>query len=104
MDYEKRLPGEAITLQCRKEAYEQVDKETMYQHIRTIMKEIKEPMTVREVSEEMYRRKYTSSPERQVCAPRITEMSQMGELEPCGKKECPYSHVNVTKFKLRNQS
>lgn len=104
-NYEERLPGEAITLKCRKEAYEQVDKETLRNQIVSIMKEKKEPMSVKEVSIEMFKRHLIPNDERQACAPRMTELSQMGIIEPCGsKKRCPYSKIKVSVYRLREQS
>ncbi len=104
MDYEKRLPGEAITLQCRNEAYEEVDKETLRNQIVNIMKENKEPMSVKEVSVEMFKRHLIPNDERQSCAPRMTELSKMGIIEPCGsKKRCPHSKIKVSVYKLRKQ-
>lgn len=104
-DFGKRLPGEAITLQCRKEAYEQVDKETIRNQIINVMEDKKEPMSVKEVSVEMFKRHLIPNDERQSCAPRMTELLKMGIIEPLGsKRRCPYSKIMVTVFRLRNQS
>ena len=105
MDYEERLPGEAITLQCKKEAYEQVDKETIRNEILNVMKDKKEPMSVKEVSVEMFKRHLIPNDERQACAPRMTELSKMGLIEPCGaKKKCSHSKIMVSVYKIRSQS
>lgn len=104
-DYRDRYPGENITLECRKEAYEQVDKETLRNQIVNIMKEKKEPMSVKEVAIEMFKRHLIPNDERQACAPRMTELSQMGIIEPCGeKRRCPYSKIKVSVYRLRKQS
>ena len=103
-NYQERLPGESITLHCRKVAYEEVDRETLRNEIINVMKDKKEPMSVKEVSVEMFKRNLIPTDERQAVAPRMTELSKMGIIEPCGsKKKCEYSKIMVSVFRLRNQ-
>ena len=105
MDYEKRLPGEAITLQNRKESDETIDRQRRYKQILEIMNEYKDiPLTAKEIAMEMFRRHLIPTTDRNFTAPRLNELSKKGKVEPVGKKMCIYTRKNVTTYKLRNQS
>lgn len=105
MDYEERHPGEATTLQCRKEAEETIDKQRRYNQILEIMNEFKNiPLTAKEIAMEMFRRHMIPTTERNFTAPRLNELSKMGIVEPTGKKKCIYTRKTVTTYKLREQS
>ena len=74
MDYEERHPGEATTLQCRKEAEETIDKQRRYNQILEIMNEFKNiPLTANEIAMEMFRRHLIPTTERNFAAPRVNE-------------------------------
>lgn len=105
MDYEKRLPGESITLQNRKESEETTDKQKRYKQILEIMNENKDtPLSAKEIAIKMYEKHLIPTTERNFTAPRLNELSKMGKVEPYGKKKCIYTRKNVTTYKLRNQS
>lgn len=96
-----KLPGINTLRLTRALSHEQVDKKTINRQIVEILEASKEPMTAREISEEMYRRGYSSSWERQLSAPRITELLRDGILDVAGEKTCEYSKRVVGTFKLR---
>lgn len=59
-------------------------------------------MTAKEIANEMYMREQIPSNERNYTAPRLTELSEMGVVEPVGKKKCLWSNKNVTVYKRRD--
>ena len=100
MDYQNRLPGENITRQCQKEAEERVDKQKRYNQILEIMSSNKEPLTAKEIANIMFQQHLIPSNERNFVAPRLTELSHIGKVEPVGKKVCKWTGVNVTAYKI----
>ena len=59
-------------------------------------------MTAKEIAVEMKSRGYSYTDERNVSAPRITEMLQKGLLDCVGKKKCQYTNTEVGVFVVRN--
>ena len=98
-NFEKRLPGEIPTLETRHESHEKVDKRKRYQQITEIL-EGKE-LTAKEIAVEMFRRGYIPTTERNFSAPRLTEMSEQGMVEPVGKKICQWTGKKVAVYALR---
>ncbi len=98
-DFESRLPGEVPTLETRHESHEKVDKRKRYQQITEIL-EGKE-LTAKEIAVEMFRRGYIPTTERNFSAPRLTEMSEQGMVEPVGKKICQWTGKKVAVYALR---
>ena len=98
-NYEKRLPGEIPTLETRHESHEKVDKRKRYQQITEIL-EGKE-LTAKEIAVEMFRRGYIPTTERNFSAPRLSEMSEQGMVEPVGKKICQWTGKKVAVYALR---
>lgn len=96
---EKRLLGDAPTLLTRQEANESVDREKRY---RQILQILTKPMTAKEIAVEMYRRGLVPSAERNYAAPRLTEMSKKGIVEPVGKKICGYTGKTVAVYARRD--
>lgn len=97
--FEKRLPGENPTLETRHESHEKVDKKKRYRQIIEIL-DGKE-MTAKEIAVEMWRKGYIPTTERNYSAPRLTEMSEQGMVEPVGKKICSYTGKKVAVYALR---
>lgn len=101
MDYEKRNPGEMVTLETRSEAEQEVDKKKRYRQIIEILTENKEPMTAKEIAVEMFKKHLIPSSERNYAAPRLTELSKEGIVDTLGKKRCEYTNKSVTIYGLR---
>jgi len=97
---EYRIPGENTTLETRVESEQTVDKEKRYKQILDIL-DGKE-MTAKEIAQEMYIRELIPSNERNYTAPRLTELSIMGIVEPIGKKKCYWTNKNVTVYRRIN--
>lgn len=94
------IPGEPVTLGTRHDSNESVDKEQRYKQILEIMSEHSIPLTAKEIAVFMFSKGYTPTTERNFSAPRLTEMSQKGIVEPVGKKKCSYTGKMVSVYVL----
>ena len=100
--FEEVLPGEIVTLDTRHDSNETVDKEKRYQQIIEILNENNHPLTAKQIAVLMYVKGYTPSTERNFSAPRLTELSDKGVVEPCGKKKCEFTGKTVAVYRLIN--
>ena len=89
-----------ITFETRRESNDSVDKKKRYRQILEILQGGKE-MTAKEIAVEMCQRGYVPTPERNFAAPRLTELSIKGLVEPCGKQKCSYTGKTVALYKMR---
>lgn len=96
-----RRIGTNPLLETKAEAEQKVNKKIRYQQIIEILSESNEPMSAKDLSVEMKNRGYSKTDERNVAAPRITELLQKGILENVGTKVCEYSGSTVGVFTLR---
>ena len=96
------IPGEAVTLGTRHDSHETVDKEKRYKQILEIMAEHSIPLTAKEIAVCMCKKGFIPTTERNFSAPRLTEMSQKGMVEPVGKKKCKYTGKMVSVYILTN--
>lgn len=97
---ENRLPGENTTLLTRSLSYETVDKKKRYSQIIEVLTGGKE-MTAKEIAVVMHQRGYIPTSERNFTAPRLTELSYKGIVEPIGKQRCSYTGKKVAVYALR---
>lgn len=96
------LPGSMPTLETRAEANESVDREKRYAQIVEILGEGGDiRLTAKQLAVIMCRRGLIPNEERNFTAPRLTELSQKGIVEPCGKTRCIYTGKTVTLYRLR---
>lgn len=100
-NYEKRNPGQHITLETRLESEQEVDKKKRYRQIIEILTENKEPMTAKEIAVAMFKKNWIPSSERNFTAPRLTELCEEGVVDTLGKKKCEYTNKSVTIYGLR---
>lgn len=96
---ELRRPGEIPTLETRRLSHDSIDKKTRYRQIYEILRGGKE-LSAKEIAVEMCRRDYIPTSERNFAGPRLTELTQMGIVEPIGKKKCNYTRKTVSVYKL----
>jgi len=96
---ERRTAGEVTTYETRSESEATVDKQQRYKQIIECLKENGE-LTAKECAVEMMKKGYIPTSERNFTAPRLTEMSQHGLVEPVGKKVCKYSGKSVAVYSL----
>lgn len=97
---QERLPGENTTLETRVETEETIDKKIRYNQILEIL-DGKE-MTAKEIANEMWKRGMIPNNERNFTAPRLTELSIKGIVEPIGKKKCFWTNKNVSVYRRCN--
>lgn len=98
---EYRRAGDAVTPDTRGEANETVDKETRYKQILAVLQG--KELTAKEIAVEMQRRGEIPTSERNFTAPRLTELSHNGIVEPVGKKKCQYTGKTVAVYAIREQ-
>lgn len=96
---EQRLAGEYTTHETRALSHEKVDKQKRYSQIVECLIEGKE-LTAKECAVMMMQKGYVPTCERNVSAPRLTELGQKGIVEPVGKKVCSYTGKKVTVWAL----
>lgn len=93
-----KIPGEVVTLTTRGIANEEVDKQQRYDQIIEVLKD--KEMTAKEIAVELFKKGYIPSSERNFTAPRLTELSQKGIVEPFEKKKCSYTGKTVAVYHL----
>jgi len=98
---ELRRAGEFTTYETRGEAHEKVDKRKRYSQILECLME-NGSLTAKECAVIMMQKGYIPTSERNFTAPRLTEMSQSGVVEPIGKKVDIYSGKKVAVYAIRN--
>ena len=98
--FEPREYGDPITPSTRGESNEKVDRQKRYSQILEILNG--NEMTAKEIAVAMYERGLIPTAERNYAAPRLTEMSQMGMVEPIGKKVCEYTGKKVAVYAVRS--
>lgn len=97
----KREYGTNPMSECRHDANEEVDKAKRRRQIKSILKNKKCGLTAKETAVIMHRKGLIPTDERNFTAPRLTELCEMGEVEPIGKAKCEYTGRTVTVYKLR---
>lgn len=92
-----------ITLETKLESYynELGKRANRYKQIIEIL--LNKRMTAKEVAIEMYNREYSLSSERNVSAPRLNELVNLGIAEVIGKKKCQYTKKNVAIYALKEE-
>lgn len=98
---ENRLPGEFTTLETRADSNETVDRNKRYQQILECLRQFG-ALTAKECAVMMMQKGYIPTSERNFTAPRMTELSQSGEIEPIGKKVCAYTGKKVAVYQIRD--
>lgn len=98
----ERQSGEYTPYDTRAEANETVDRQVRYRQIIEILRE--GPATAKETAVKMHEKGYTGSDDRNHAAPRLTELSERGVVEPVGSTKCKYTGKTVTVYALRAAS
>jgi hypothetical protein len=95
---ERRI-GENITLENRNFANIEVNKRLRYNQILECLGNKK--LTAKELANEMYKREMIPTNERNYVSPRLTELAQIGIVEPVGRKKCEWTGKSVSVWKIR---
>ena len=99
-----RLPGESTTWDTRHESNESVDRARRELQIARIMRDAGRPLSAKEIAVLMRERGYASTDERNLAAPRLTEMERRGIVEVVGSVKCSYSGKKVSVYALVTKS
>lgn len=97
--YKERNYGEYTTHDTRAYSNDLLKREIKYIQILDCLKEY--PMTAKQVAVKMMDKGYIPTSERNFTAPRLTEMSYKGIVEPIGKIKCEYTGRMVSVYKIR---
>jgi len=97
--YKERNYGEDITRETRSESNEKVNRQVRYKQILECLQD--QPMTAKQVAVMMMNKGYIPTSERNFTAPRLTEMSESGLVEPVGKVKCEYTGRTVAVYAIR---
>lgn len=97
---EPRRIGEDVTKVTRQDANIKVQRQQRYKQIIECLRE-HNLLTAKECAVIMQRKGYIPTTERNYTAPRLTELSEIGVVEPVGKKRCDYTGKLVAVYALR---
>lgn len=95
---ERRL-GQNITLETKVESESNISKEKRYRQILDVLGD--KELTAKEIANEMWMREMIPTNERNFTAPRLTELSIKGIVEPVGKKKCMWTNKMVAVYRRR---
>lgn len=96
-----RLVGEVPTFETRHEANVSVNKQKRYKQIIEVLQD--QELTAKEIAVKMFEKGYIPTSERNFAAPRLTELSIKGIVEPIGKVICEYTGKKVAVYQLKNE-
>lgn len=100
---EARRYGEDPRLETRAEANETVDRQKRYKQIIECLEE-RGASTAKEIAVWMCLTGLTTTSDRNLAAPRLTEMCRSGMVEPLGKTKCKWTGKTVTVYGLREEN
>lgn len=95
-----RRYGEDPRLEAREEANKAVDRQKRYKQILDCLNE-RGPSTAKEIAVWICLTGQATTSDRNLSAPRLTELCEKGKVEPIGKTKCRYTGKTVTVYGLR---
>ena len=101
-DFIERELGSAVTPETRAEANDRAPRKLRCSQIIECLTE-KTNQTAKEIACMMLAKGYIPYCDRNFTAPRLTEMSQAGIVEPVGKKKCKWTGRMVAVYALREE-
>lgn len=96
---EARRYGEDPRIETRAEANETVDRQKRYRQIVECLED-RGPSTAKEIAVWMCLTGQATTSDRNLAAPRLTEMCRSGMVEPLGKTKCKWTGKTVTVYGL----
>ena len=97
---EARRPGTNPTFETRGESETSVNKQKRYKQILEVLDHSE--MTAKEIAVKMCELGYIPTSERNYTAPRLTELSKSGVVEPIGKTTCKWTNKSVAVYRRCN--
>lgn len=98
-----RRYGEDPRVESRAEANETVDRQKRYKQILECLGE-RGPSTAKEIAVWICLTGQATTSDRNLSAPRLTELCEQGKVEPIGKTKCRYTGKTVTVYGLREDN
>ena len=95
-----RRYGEDPRKEASAEANETVDRQKRYKQILDCLNE-RGPSTAKEIAVWICLTGQATTSDRNLSAPRLTELCEKGKVEPIGKTKCRYTGKTVTVYGLR---
>lgn len=92
----------STTLETRQLSFNDIQDKTKTRYIQ-ILNRLDRPKTAKELAVELYDLGITNTTERNTCAPRLTELEQMGYVEVIGKKKCEWTGKMVAVYRRKQQ-
>lgn len=90
-------------MEARAAANETVDRQTRYRQIIECLED-RGPSTAKEIAVWMCLAGQATTSDRNLSAPRLTELCETGMVEPVGKTKCRYTGKTVTVYGLRENN
>lgn len=90
----------STTLETRQLSFNDIQDKTKTRYIQ-ILNRLDRPKTAKELAVELYDLGITNTTERNTCAPRLTELEQMGYVEVIGKKKCEWTGKMVAVYRRK---
>ena len=97
-----RRYGEDPRLEARATANETVDRQKRYKQILECLED-RGASTAKEIAVWMCLTGQATTSDRNLAAPRLTELCEKGKVEPIGKTKCRYTGKTVTVYGLREE-
>lgn len=91
-----------ITAETRKESYEEINNKKQ-QRYNQILDRLDKPKTAKEIAVELFELGLTNTTDRNITAPRLTELEQMKQVKVIGKKKCDYTGRSVAVYERTQQ-
>lgn len=89
-----------ITWIARRMSYEEIKPNKQVRYVQILQRLCLGNKSAKEISVELYNLKLANTNERNVAAPRLTELERMGYVEATAKKVCEYTGRTVTVYKI----
>ena len=92
-----------ITIECRNESYELTDKQKRCKDILFVLTNSTKPLTASEIAEDLYIMGKVNRCDRNITAPRLTEMCEKGIVAAVDKKLDTYTGRRVSCYQIAGE-
>ena len=86
-----------ITQTTRQMSFDDIQDKTKIRYIQ-ILNRLDKPKTAKELAVELFDLGFTNTTERNTCAPRLSELADMGMVKAVDKKKCEYTGKKVAVY------
>ena len=92
-----------MTWITRRMSYEQIKPNKQVRYMQILQRLCLGNKSAKEIAVELYNLNLANTDERNVAAPRLTELEKMGFVEETAKKMCEYTGRTVTVYKITKE-